>query len=879
MAGTGHSYEIANPSALAEYCDGLRLLFNGIPEMSDRFSRADFRRFITSPAFCRLLKNPDSLEIDGSERPWIVRKLAAGQDVRLFSSANAEDCGPDFPHIRDYLHHVRLFDAAAYAKIARANFATLAAKSRTWRFRHRSYSTEEVRTSMVLELEHGLHWVELENSAAMSEEGRSQHHCVGMLSHLRDSGSHRYFSLRDGSNTSVATAELNIKDTNYWVQIRGKGNSNVPFEYQRASATLFNLFGGDSALSQYAAMSAGLHFSEGKWSPVADDWAPLEFDHIKLLSDGYARAAVFSPVDEGHVFAMIAAYPTSPDQEWSTSDDLKSGSIRLSVNRHIHEAEYRAACLIANKFGLDIRNDYDESNRMNKNVQKIGDRWEFIYDRYPSMMTPLGTEYSEFPSAELRYLVHETGYMIHHSNDKARILATVKDGKFVLENVGRINSHELGRLLDVATELNIVEIDVHKDDHRRFFSRYRPCRGKDGRWFDIRQEGATEPVPFSSMTWYSARDIKVLVGSVGQRLLTMSLSGDTAHVTSPGGIGFEVARVLAEEANRRDLVSMTCENVFPTLAWMYRLNGRWEYLPTVAKFTNYLTTLPNGANSLTKDEHLKLEVLSWQDHSNPVFAPIILTNVIHWLETANDKILSITPMSAHAGPYSGNVRLLYSVAGRLIWLADKRDQLSASQEVSLRRVLAMTFEKLCSAEPSKISSNEALALAQIVTRYLDCFTKKQIYSAALRSLQRVFNFVATKNPDELAPYEADWLRWYEVVLPTLTEGRLKLFLIDRIRQNVVVAMDFEKSLDLALIERVISHYHQCRLLPASGSHWQWHIRQLHQRINSLASDESQIPEWQRITAVVRLFDKAQERGCNIQPANRTLPCQLVTPIS
>jgi hypothetical protein len=872
MAGTGHSYEIANPSALAEYCDGLRLLFSDIPDMPDRFKRADFRRFITSPAFCRLLKNPDSPEVDGSERPWIVRKLAAGQDVRLFSSALAEDCGPDFPHIRDYLHHVRLFDAAAYGKIARADFATLAAKSRTWRFRHRSYSTEEVRTSIVLELEHGLRWVELENSAAMSEEGRSQHHCVGMLSHLRDSGSHRYFSLRDGSNTSVATAELSINDTNYWVQIKAKGNASVPFEYQRAAAALFNLFNSDPAASQYAAMSAGLHFSNGVWSPIADDWVPLEIGPLKLLTDGHSRAAVFSPVDEGHVFAMLSAHTQLPEEQWWTSSP-KTGSIRLSVSRHIHGSEYQAACFLANQFNFDIQNDYDDLSRTNKLLSKENGKWEFIYDRYPSKITSSGTEYSQFPYAENHCLVH-------HSSDKARILATIKDGKFLLENVGRINAYELGRLLDVATALRIPQIDVNENDQRRFFNRFRPCLDKNGSWFDIRLEGVSEPVPFSSMTWYCARDIKVLVGSVGQRLLTMCLSGDTAHVTSPGGISsFEVARVLVDEANRQGLVSMTCEAVFPTLAWIYRLNRRWEYLPTVSKLTDYLMTLPNGAKGLSKVEHLKLEVLSWQAHSNPAFEPIILTNVVHWLESANDKILSITPLSAHAGPYSGNVRLLYSVAGRLIWLADKRDQLSASQEVSLRRVLAMTFEKLCSAEPSKIGSNEALALAQIVTRYLDCFTQKQIYSAAIRSLQSVFNFVATKIPDELAPYEADWLRWYEVILPTLAEGRLKLFLIDRIRHNVVVAMDFKKSVDLALIERVISHYHQCRLLLASGSHWQWHIRQLHDRINSLASDESQIAEWQRIRAVVQLIDKKQERGCNLQPATRTLPSRLVAPIS
>jgi hypothetical protein len=876
MAGTGHSYEIANPSALAEYCDGLRLLFSGIPEMTGRFSRADFRKFLTSPGFCRLLKNPDSSEIDASEQPWIIRKLAAGQDVRLFSSAHADDFGPDFPHIRDYLHHIRLFDMPAYAKAVRADFATLAAKARGWRFRFQTISTEEPKTRVALEIEHSLYWVELENGSAMSDEGRAQNHCVGTLYHLRENGSHRYFSLRDGSDTSFVTAELNVTGQCYWVQIRGKGNAAVPFEYQGASAALFNLFEGDPVLSQHASMSAGLHFSDGRWSPIADDWAPLEIDHLKLLSDGYARAAVFSPVDEERVFAMIVAYPSSPAEQWWTSLDLKSGSIRLSANRHIHELEYRAACLLANKCNMDIRSDDDDSFYdsfyANNLVRKVNGIWEFLYDRYPSKVTLSGTKYSQSPCDKHYHLVHHSSedyhlahhssedyHLVHHSSDKTRILATAKDGKLVLDNVGRINTHELGRLLDVATALNISEVEVHKNDQRRFFSRFRPCRDKHGLWFDIRQEGVTEPVPLSSLNWYCARNIKVLIGSVGQQLLTMTISENTAHVTSPGGIGsVEIAKALVDEANRLRLVSMTCETVMPTLAWIYHLKGRWEYLPTVTKLDSYLMTLPDGAKSLTREEHLRLEVLTWQQHWNPAFQPIILTNVLRWLETVNEHVLSMMPMAAHAGPYSDGIRLLFSVAGRLIWLADKRDQLSASQSVSLRRVLAMVFERLCSTSPSKTGSNAALAISQIVTRYRDCFTQKQIYSAAIRALHRVFNFIAPKKPDELAPFEADWLRWYEVMLPHLPAGRLRSYLVDQVRQGVIVAIDFNKATDIAMIERVTMHYRTCRALPACGSHWEWHMRALNERIMALTSDERMTIGWQRVIAITGASDTTQQ---------------------
>jgi hypothetical protein len=296
----------------------------------------------------------------------------------------------------------------------------------------------------------------------------------------------------------------------------------------------------------------------------------------------------------------------------------------------------------------------------------------------------------------------------------------------------------------------------------------------------------------------------------------------------------------------------------PTLAWIYHLKGRWEYLPTVTKLDSYLMTLPDGAKSLTREEHLRLEVLTWQQHWNPAFQPIILTNVLRWLETVNEYVLSMTPMAAHAGPYSDGIRLLFSVAGRLIWLADKRDQLSASQSVSLRRVLAMVFERLCSTSPSKTGSNAALAISQIVTRYGDCFTQKQIYSAAIRALHRVFNFIAPKTPDELAPFEADWLRWYEVMLPHLPAGRLRSYLVDQVRQGVIVAIDFKKATDIAMIERVTMHYRTCRSLPACGSHWEWHMRALNERIMALTSDERTTIGWQRVIAITGTSDTTQQ---------------------
>ncbi len=841
MAGTGHPYEIANPSTLADFCDDLRGLFGEFPEIRDRFARADFRRYITGPSFCRALKNPASPEIDETERRWIVPKILSGQDVRLFAPAHVADIGPDFQHIIDFLGHTRLFNNAMFVKCVRDDFRVLVDKARNWRFLRRRPSNEPPATNTVLTLERELHWVELQNAAAMEDEGDQQDHCVGGLVYWQQHGVYRYFSLRDGSGKSLVTAEISAGPKVYCRQIRSTGNSDVPFHLQAASAALFNDMHCEPDGSSYAAMSAGLIFAAGRWKPIAEDWVPTRIGGLKVLTGPNAEAALFSPVDESVLLAMITVN-CGPSNEWWKDGRSNEGSIRLSKGRHLQETELLAARDFANEFGFNCTHEL---------LRLVDGKYRFLYDLHRSHTTRGGTIYSKVLDADQ--------YLVHQSADRARILGIVKGVILKLTNVPRINAQELARLLDVASELGVKEIEVAKDDRARFYSRFRPCLDKCGVWFDIRAEGKQETTTAPNLTWYVARGLRVLLGKDGSLRLTMAISGQSAHVTSPGGLAsLDVARCLIDDANARDLTIITCETVLPTLAGVHRLQRRWECIPTPAKLQEHLGLLSGGALDLTPDEHRSLDVLTWQQPWNPAFEAIILTNVTHWLENATDKVLATTPKAAFAGRYTNDMRLLHTVAGRLIWLCDRRERLSPTQDLFLRRTLALTFKQLCSSSPSKTSSLDALALAQIVTRYPDCFTQSQLYSAALRSLHRVRNFIDTKKPDELTPFHADWLRWYEAILPGQKSGRLRTFLLDQAAAGPIVWLDFETFDDVAAIERVLRHYCDCRRR-TPGIHLENFVRPLASRL-----DRSE--QWQGIAALLEEFQGTTENGCKSPPS-------------
>jgi hypothetical protein len=287
------------------------------------------------------------------------------------------------------------------------------------------------------------------------------------------------------------------------------------------------------------------------------------------------------------------------------------------------------------------------------------------------------------------------------------------------------------------------------------------------------------------LSWNRSGKRHALVASDGTPVLEMLIEGDTAHVTSSRGFVRDVTvPELVIEANRLGLSSMTSEDVCPTLATVFRIHGRWVQFNRPADLVSYLDQRSFADRKLTADECLQLDVLAWQLPWEPVFAPIIQSNIFRWLERVSEAELAMTPRAAVATSYDQNPRLLFSIAGRLIWLAHHFPKPDPLQAVILRRALTIIYRVLCASAPSKTTIKEALALAQIMTRFPTFFTPRQRYSAALRSLHCDNHPIDASRSDELSPYAADWLRWFETHDFT-KPGPLTDFLKSRLKTPIV----------------------------------------------------------------------------------------------
>lgn len=368
MAGTGHRYEIANIGDVRRLVDECAAM-TGDSVASSWFRGKSFLRFATSDKFVfRIRKNASRgfLDaVDEREREFIVRKLDAGQDVRLFSRDQFNRFGPDVRHAVDWIGALKHTRPAEHAKISRMGPEDLFRKVSVW-IPPRGAGTKlpDGKTSLVLTTEDGHHWYELEDAAALRAEGDAMSHCVDgqdYASHL-EAGKLRILSMRSGEGDRHLTMELRGGDRpgHQWHvrQIQAFANTAAPLAAVASICGILNHLKVAPRQSHEAheeRRARIAHTPEHGWRSIYQTWTRIDFLDMDCISDGN-EFIVMSPIHpdrpllsvtsptRGAFLPMLADPAAPPDGNYSAA---------LADTRHYSIEELRAAAAVINAFGAD----------------------------------------------------------------------------------------------------------------------------------------------------------------------------------------------------------------------------------------------------------------------------------------------------------------------------------------------------------------------------------------------------------------------------------------------------------------------------------------------------------------------------------------------
>lgn len=363
MAGTGHSYEIANVG-------DVRLLVDECAAMADDqvaaawFRGKPFLRYATSDKFVfKIRKNASRAFldcVDEREREFIVRKLDAGEDVRLFSRDQFNRLGPDVRHAVDWITTLKRARPAEHAKISRMAPEDLFRKVSVWiPARGSGTKLPDGRISLVLTTEDGHHWYELEDADALLAEGDAMSHCVdnGAYGQHLEKGDLRILSMRNGEGDRVLTMELRggIRpgEPLHIRQIQAFANTPAPQAALGSICAVLNHLAVAPRQSGEERRARIAHSTEHGWRSIYQTWQRMDFLDMNCISDGN-EFIVMSPIHpERPLLSVTSPMPGAflPMLGGASSAPEGNYTAALADTRHYTINELRAAATAINAFG------------------------------------------------------------------------------------------------------------------------------------------------------------------------------------------------------------------------------------------------------------------------------------------------------------------------------------------------------------------------------------------------------------------------------------------------------------------------------------------------------------------------------------------------
>jgi hypothetical protein len=365
MAGTGHSYEIANIGdvrLLVDECAGM----SDDPAATAWFRGKPFLRYATSDKFVlKIRKNASRAfldAVDDREREFIVRKLDAGQDIRLFSRDQFNRFGPDVRHAIDWIDLLRVSKPTEHAKISKMGPEDLFRKVSVWiPPRSRGTKLPDGKMRHVLTTEDGYVWYELEDALALRAEGDAMSHCVDGLGYARnlEMGELRILSMRSGEGARLLTMELRGGETveHPWHvrQIQAFANAAAPQAAIGSICAVLNHLAVAPRQSQEERRARIAHSAEHGWQSIYQTWTRVDFLDMDCISDG-SEFIVMSPIHPDRPLLSISS-PTMgafrPMLSGAAEPPEGNYTATLADTRHYSIEELRAAADVINAFGAD----------------------------------------------------------------------------------------------------------------------------------------------------------------------------------------------------------------------------------------------------------------------------------------------------------------------------------------------------------------------------------------------------------------------------------------------------------------------------------------------------------------------------------------------
>ncbi len=593
MAGTGHKYEVSNPTRVAEYAFELRMqAAERDLETAEAWLRSKhFLKYLTSEAFTFRIKpaHVTNSTIPDEKRQHIFSKVLAGEEVRRFDSELFETLGPDIPHVLDWIAELKATGNPTYFKIARMETSVLVSKADAWTksLNSRRFSMDG-KVDPVFAITNELAWFELKDYRALRWEGEAMSHCVGGESYADGvaRGNTRIYSLRKGSNKSILTLEVRQKGEEFsLVQIQKKGNGGLPVAYCDAVVALLNSLHvrDDHNIARRYALCNIM----GHWTTVFDTWDFAEFHGRKVLTDG--RSVLFMCVTDTTKPLAVLDYALASDTPapWFKTDySPEYIRLREADDMQPHNLDQVECCAIANILGKGNPTSLSSVLRF---------RWMGFKDNafipYVDTLEHIKLDDCDYyAKKDIKGDVLE--YHLPHSGDPARLLMTAREKSHHLNahvNAGqRVSRAETPRVLAFLTATKTKWIDREadgacRDATRDFVSACGPEHLPGDEWRSFSADMVEAAAKGTAGKWqeteYLLRYLRGPFGTVSIYLKDRTVS----HLFNISQVDKEDLIELATKLRDRRIVS---ENLLlldlygdkDRFSALFMRNGRWTWI-------------------------------------------------------------------------------------------------------------------------------------------------------------------------------------------------------------------------------------------------------------------------------------------------------------
>lgn len=455
MAGTGHRYEISNPTAVKEFTARMQgaALERELDEAFKWLTSRHFRKYLTGERYSFQLKPAHVINssIPEERREHIVAKVVAGDEVRRFDPVLFETLGPDLSHILDWIADLKRTEDPLYKKVARMETNVLSTKADAWTKRLNARSIAFGGASeAVISVSSELTWFELKDAHALGYEGSMMSHCVGGHDYAQmvESGKTRIFSLRKDTSKPILTVEIrNDERGPTLVQIQRRGNGGLPVAYCDAAVALLNAVGARDIYGtarRYALVS-----KDGGWSTIFDSWDALPLMGRTALSDG--RSLMFMSVRDPSKPLLVVEYalgPQSPERWFTGEFEPLMVRIKQADDLVPHYDDQVEACEIANHF---VSRNVEAACGFGLSWMREDDAGKLVpqVDTYERVEMPGWFFYRDGRGGGT------ASCYLPHSGDPARLLMVAEEVKHSVEATvltgQRITRAETGRCLDFLT--------------------------------------------------------------------------------------------------------------------------------------------------------------------------------------------------------------------------------------------------------------------------------------------------------------------------------------------------------------------------------------------------------------------------------------------